>query len=83
MDIEKLREKLNPSCQKSFSSIEALVYNKDSMDFVLKKNFFNSTLIINSMVKCYRVIFVDDTLKELRILHINTNYSSELLKPKK
>jgi hypothetical protein len=83
VDIEKLREKLNPPCQRSFSSIEDLVYNRDSIDFVFQKNFSDSTLKIKSMLKCYGVIFADDTLKELRILHNNTKYSSELLKQKR
>jgi len=72
-------EKLNQPCQKSINSIESFSYNKDSMDFVFQKSINDSTLKIRSMRKCYRLIFVDDTLKELRILHNNKNYKSELL----
>lgn len=78
-DIERLKEKLNLACRNSIDSIGSMAYNKDSMDFVFQKNLNDSNLIMNSMIKCYRLIFADDTLKEVRIIHHNTKFKSELL----
>lgn len=78
-EINLQKEKLNMACQKSIDSIGSFSYNKDSMDFVFQKNLNDSNLIMNSMIKCYRLIFADDTLKEVRIMHNNTNFKSELL----
>jgi len=77
--IASIRSGLSSGCQQSIQDIRYLNYESDSMDFAFNKTFIDTTHQIHSMTKSHRLIFIDDSLKECRILHYNSKYKTELL----
>jgi hypothetical protein len=80
VDIQKIAGDLTPKCNNNLDMINSLVYNTDSMDFSYQVNIAGSPHGGNSLFKCYRMIYSQDTLWEMRILHNNNKYETGLIK---
>ena len=76
--IRVIYSSLDETCLSSIESIRSLNYGHDSLDIVFTKNFSDSTLKVQSTMKGYRLIFKEDSLDHLRLLHTNIGGESEL-----
>ncbi|MBX7180909.1 MAG: hypothetical protein K1X82_02265 [Bacteroidia bacterium] len=77
--IRQILLEIATPCQQTIKNIKTIIYNKDSMDISLTKIFMDTTLQSQQMKKGYRLIFSEDSLRNMRLLHFKSpHYHSEL-----
>jgi hypothetical protein len=78
-DKPYIQNEIDKSCSKNFNSIEVLAYKNDSMDLALQKVLNDSISEFKTMMKYYRLVYISDSLTEVRLLNNNKKYSSALI----
>jgi len=65
-------------CNMSIDSLRTLGYDDDSLDLVFVRNYNDTNLNVASMLKGYRLIFKEDSLKKIALIHTNKGVESSL-----
>jgi hypothetical protein len=82
--IRQIHSEIAEPCRQTIKNIKTITYNKDSIDISLTKIFIDTTLQVRQMKKGYRLIFSEDSLRNIRLLHMKSpNYHSELFPSQK